>query len=359
MEISAYYPLRIGKYSSCIVSDMPVTHRNKKEMDSECEHYGGFVIAESIPAEIAKEFVDLFNKKYSCPASLDGGKCMGGRMCCQSKISHHEWVEQQNQLDKENSAHSFNEGSEHSTIGRKTICTQPECDCLEQAEKKAGGPVKKYECLARDPADEMKAKSSGLPTLDEQIAFIKQQKATAMFIAINENLKAIKRWNETPVYHGKIDVVNVIADFIILIKKNWVKIHQTGSTLPAENAIRQGEEVVDMINRFKEEREVGMAPRDIDVLKDFNRKPMHEITAKDVAKAHHAGKNILDRKSWETYPFIPQTERDAIVDDISKMLPNIHDETPMSSVMDDNKRMANAIIFAIERMDDLKRKHGK
>lgn len=27
-------------------------------------------------------------------------------------------------------------------------CTKPHCDCLAQAEKKAGGPVKNYECLA-------------------------------------------------------------------------------------------------------------------------------------------------------------------------------------------------------------------
>lgn len=64
MDISKYYPLRIGKYSSCIVSDTPVTHRNKKEMDSEWEHYGGFVIAESLPLEIAKELVEMFNQKY-------------------------------------------------------------------------------------------------------------------------------------------------------------------------------------------------------------------------------------------------------------------------------------------------------
>lgn len=31
---------------------------------------------------------------------------------------------------------------------KKNKCSKPNCDCVEQAEKKAGGPVKSYPCLA-------------------------------------------------------------------------------------------------------------------------------------------------------------------------------------------------------------------
>lgn len=138
MENSKYYPLRVGKFPSCIVSDMPVTHRNKKDMDNEWEHYGGFVIAESLPSDIANEFVELFNKKYGCPARLEQKACTGGQMCCQGKISHHEWVEQENAINRQNSAHSFTEGMEMDSISNdKSVFepNKPTIDYISQSER--------------------------------------------------------------------------------------------------------------------------------------------------------------------------------------------------------------------------------
>ena len=78
-----YYPLRVGKYSSVIVSDVFPQDRaatyKKADMDGEWNHYGGFIIAESVPPEMAQALVDAYNEKYA---------------------------------PKESSAHSFTEGAE-------------------------------------------------------------------------------------------------------------------------------------------------------------------------------------------------------------------------------------------------------
>lgn len=202
------------------------------------------------------------------------------------------------------------------------------------------------------------------PTIDDQIAFMKNSRHSilgsddAIYTAIIENLKAIKRWNETPVYHGKVDVEKVIED-LLFYAKYYADDSSAASAfgMEAKDHVDNAEAALGMLQAFKEEREAGMSPRDLDVLRKFNSKK--DITDEDVEKTHKAGKKILDRKKWETYPFVPQTERDALAYDVATMLPNFSNTVDTSAVMTDNKRVANAIIFAIERMDDLKRKHGK
>ena len=54
-------------------------HIKKADMDGEWNHYGGFIIAESVPPEMAQALVDAYNEKYA---------------------------------PKESSAHSFTEGAE-------------------------------------------------------------------------------------------------------------------------------------------------------------------------------------------------------------------------------------------------------
>jgi hypothetical protein len=319
MENKNFYPLRIGKYASCIVSDMPVTHRNKKEMDSEHEHYGGFVIAESIPAEIAKEFVDLFNKKYGCPAGIEQKACTGGQMCCQSKISHHEWVEQENKL--------------HATtvedMSGEKLGSNPFINDLELDNAKANSKATIEERFAAC-------------SLDLQISFIKNQYYGAngrMYKAIIHNLESIKRWNETPVYNGDIDVAKVLSGLVKVLRG-----HDDAEDQEIAWHIKKGETAIDMINRFKEEREAGMAPREGYVTS----KHKNVITANDVAEAHHAGVDILNRKATRQY--IPQSERDELVNDIIEMLPFSRNIA---------RKTANTIVTAIESMDTLKHKHGR
>jgi hypothetical protein len=64
-----YYPLRVGKHGSVIVSDVLPQDRastyKKADMDSEWNHYGGFIIAESVPPEMAQALVDAYNEKYA------------------------------------------------------------------------------------------------------------------------------------------------------------------------------------------------------------------------------------------------------------------------------------------------------
>jgi hypothetical protein len=93
-----YYPLRIGKYNSVIVSDTD-PGRTRQPDEREVEHYGGYLIAESLPPEIAKQMVLAYNKMFGCTHA--DKPCIGGQMCCQWKISHHDWVDQEKKLDKE------------------------------------------------------------------------------------------------------------------------------------------------------------------------------------------------------------------------------------------------------------------
>jgi hypothetical protein len=98
MEKGKYYPLRLDIGNGRVVGTSV-----KREVH--------LLDAIDASVEIAQELVDLYNEKYECISRKD--KCMGGMMCCQDKISHHEWVKQENKL---NSAHSFTEGSDKDHI---------------------------------------------------------------------------------------------------------------------------------------------------------------------------------------------------------------------------------------------------
>lgn len=141
-------------------------------------------------------------------------------------------------------------------------------------------------------------------TLDHQIEFMKRQisqpgeiSAKTVFVdAIIHNLESIKRWNESPAYHGKVDVEKVIEDLIAIAKSIQSSTHQEQINYAVANA----EAALGMLQAFKQER---------------------RITPQDVADAHHAGKNILDRKTWSEYPYmIQQKKRDELVDKIRDQL---------------------------------------
>lgn len=89
-----YYPLRQGSNSDTIVSDVPTrTYQNKEEVKADINHYGGHLVCESCPPSIAKQLIEAYNEKHGCTDKKN--PCTGGRMCCQSKISHHTWMEQE------------------------------------------------------------------------------------------------------------------------------------------------------------------------------------------------------------------------------------------------------------------------
>lgn len=336
MENKDYYPLRVGKHSSCIVSDrIPtrngLTSYSKSDLDYEYDQYGGFIIAESIPSGIAQALVDAYNEKYGCTSK--DKPCTGGKMCCQSKISHHEWVEQENKL----SENSFIKNLEMDSVTNdKSVFEQNK------------------------------------PTIEQQIHFMEvclknDHVATSNWEeeaqAIIKNLQAIKRWNETPAYHGKIDVEKCLDDLVTYAKNVMNGLAHNGEKIVPHymdddandgqrlrDAIVNGEAALGMLQVFKEEREAGMAPREApEWIKKHAHVTTRPLTPKDVAEAHHAGVNILNRKAM--YEYIPQKERDQLVDQIKRDLFSVFEGR--------SHKLANTIIFAIEQMDHLKRKHGR
>lgn len=93
----SYYPLHfkpISERMGEITTQVDIPHLPKDTTSDS-------IITSVIPADLAKQLVEAYNEKYGCTDKVS--PCIGGKMCCQSKISHHAWMEQ-------NSAHSFTEG---------------------------------------------------------------------------------------------------------------------------------------------------------------------------------------------------------------------------------------------------------
>lgn len=138
-----------------------------------------------------------------------------------------------------------------------------ESEVLTQAENDALIELRRMDPISQQPSIIPE------PTLDQQIEFVKRQIGyyqemekpnvgrslgqayrSQMFNSIATNLKGIKRWNETPVYHN-VDVVKVIEDL--------VKDLQTAVGLGGENpnlvvSIQNAEAAIGMINAFKQQR---------------------------------------------------------------------------------------------------------
>lgn len=192
------------------------------------------------------------------------------------------------------------------------------------------------------------------PTIDHQIEFIHSHRHTfsgfddLTYLAIEESLKSIKRWNESPAYHGKIDVEKVIEDLLKKLKLSAQRDkHVPDGGERYDDVIQNAEAALGMLQAFKQER---------------------TITPQDVADAHHAGKNILDKKKSEQgwpphgqmqevlkkmHPYIPQKERDGLIQTVSYLLP-LHFAFADKGTIPDNIKIANAIIYAIEQMDRLR-----
>lgn len=101
------------------------------------------------------------------------------------------------------------------------------------------------------------------PSLDEQIEFMKRKRdnhlhdqrgrPAQMYRAIENNLKSIKRWAESPVYHGEVDVGKVIQDLVDLLKTDKKVYDRYEEEL--EVGLRNADIAIQMIQVFKEQRE--------------------------------------------------------------------------------------------------------
>lgn len=96
-------------------------------------------------------------------------------------------------------------------------------------------------------------------TIDEQIKWIELRATTYdnKFIVrtITENLLAIKRWNESPAYHGKVDVEKAIEDLVAFIKIMWGHTGRPQEHLINNHTIQNAEAALGMLQAFKQERD--------------------------------------------------------------------------------------------------------
>lgn len=254
MSREAFYPLRVGKFTSVIVTDDFATSRGpmpagipKADLDYEWDQNGGFIFAESIPPGMAQKLVDAYNEKYA---------------------------------PKEQEADD----------GPSVVDFESDID-------------------------------SQIGVMDDLMIKASDKSSYQAYRAIKETLMSVKRWNESPAYHGKVDVEKVIENLVDICKDAMNKHGNSDIRAVPEgwtNCIQNAEAALGMLQAFKQER-----------TKWSEFPPMME------KKLQHQGH----------YKFIPQEERDQLIDELRQ-------------IMKDGN-FANAIIFAIESMDDLKRKYGK
>jgi hypothetical protein len=314
MENKNFYPLRVGNHVTVIVTDTYVYRPNAmrdtlEKMQSEVEHYGGFIIAESIPPGIAQELVDAYNEKYA-PKEGFGTTVED---LSDEKLGHNPLI---NDLELDNA-----QANSKATIEDRFATV----------------------------------------TIDQQIKFIRNSRHSilgsddAIYSAILHNLESIKRWNESPVYHGKIDVAKVIFDLMDAINIQVDTTELVGSKetkAKFHSAFRNAEAAIEMINAFKQEREGLGTMVETSRRVGKGRTTVRPLTQEDVASAHEAGKKVMEKKPQH----ISNEERDQLVDEVADHIKGWYR-------MDNGGRLlANAIIFAIESMDHLKHQyatHGK
>jgi D-sedoheptulose 7-phosphate isomerase len=242
MNMKNYYPLRIGQIGKVtyVLSD---TKTNDRYLDH--ENCTGWIVAEGLSLELMEDMAGAYNANH-IPS-------------------------------QKNSAHSFTEGMD---LGR-TNSTQ-ELDSDRPA-----------------PAEEQ-------PTLDEQIKWLDKMHELSrtqypkkhqdqpdspyekMLKSIKENLLAIQRWNRNPLWK-QMDVEKVITDLLKVISI----FEKTGqhNGISKTSAIQNAEAALGMLQAFKEERD-----KPANIPEGVKK---HPVTPVDVVNAHHAGKNILDPKTFE------------------------------------------------------------
>lgn len=231
-----YYPLRIGKELGNIVSDVPTrTYVNKTDEESQVNRDGGHFVCESVANQtLVQQLINAYNEKYA-PKQLpiktiivdkDIPLCRLNFLIQIVDNSGNVYVEFKRDGNlifyapkevKENSAHSFTEGSE--------------------AHQASDYPT---------------------PTIDDQIEMVASLLKTdisegrkVLLRSINENLLGIKRWSQNPLW-SKLDVEKVIEDLIAVIHV-W---EQTGSysTTDKTSSIQNAEAALGMLQAFKEKR---------------------------------------------------------------------------------------------------------
>lgn len=192
MENKSYYPLRVGRFPNCIVTDTPTSFNGQPPDPKDVQHYGGYLVAESAPAEIARQMVEAYNYVYGCTSNKDKA-CTGGCMCCQAKgMAFSKGIPEGN-IWHENSAHSFTEGHDPHTTDENIGKTVAEV----------------YRKPSIDEQIEWLADLNKKLTNDYDIT----KKDFDNIRDISENLQAIKRWREGPVMKD-IDCEKVIKDLL-------------------------------------------------------------------------------------------------------------------------------------------------
>ncbi len=203
MEKGKYYPLRVGKYTSVIVSDVDTKRPDYGAANAkrEVEHYGGFIIAESLPPDVAEDIVQLYNEKYA-----------------------------------PKSAHSFTEG-------------------FDQYGGSKPSAAKVY--ITNNRTEDFFSKSLIKEmSIEKQIEWISDVNRPFNPVAasvIKENLLAIKHWNESPVYHN-VDVVKVIEDLIEAFVSTYPEGEGRQYAETKHTAVQNANAALGMLQAFKEKR---------------------------------------------------------------------------------------------------------
>lgn len=323
MENKNYYPLRIGNYPSTIVTDVPV-ERTRQPDEDEVKHYGGWLVAESLPPGLAQQLVDAYNEKHH-PKEFTAEQR-------QEIVSHLEHLVKSYDTDilfkkpyKDNLVQAMN------TLTRMLVDSHVVDFVLPKAEpdkpkrlpptivmqdtlptliagcewqmvtkdgyvyredkKESNDNMHVYKLakpaktsisandeelnlatglLNRQPpylADEVGTRSmDDKPSIDQQISFMsslisdKAQSGKAILNGVKNNLIAIRNWQNSTVYHN-VDVQKVIED----LKENLEMCMKVGRTSfdrdeAADKAIQNAEAALGMLQAFKDKRDT---PHDV------------------------------------------------------------------------------------------------
>lgn len=260
-----YYPLRIGNNSNTIVSDVPT---NSDPDPADVKYYGGYLVCESCPPSIAKQLIDAYNEKHGCTDKKN--PCTGGRMCCQSKISHHAWMEQE-EGKRENPLKEFLLQS--STFKIKVMAPSwDQVAGLIHLLKLKNNSTTKWESgmtcdatiiigylrddltpkieTAADKQNSAHSFTEGADVPPLTGVTIKGQLAWLDYIS--------KYYSTTPgkeAIEGDVDVEKVITDLLALIKDVGKQIQWPPKWIETAEQVQNAEAALGMLRAFKEERE--------------------------------------------------------------------------------------------------------
>lgn len=209
-------------------------------------------------------------------------------------------------------------------------------------------------------------------SIDDQIKFITRRKARladargfpmALHTAIEENLKAIKRWREGPVMN--IDYEKVIEDLLpaakTLLEFDSEALHSQPKVKEAiKSSIQNAEAALGMLQALKEKRETKtelkdwkrkypMTPAEVNMPeeqwhagKDFHNFNAAEFNNMNPAKHPYAADEIGLTSQREKRYLIPAADHHKLINDLEKML----NTTPSRPSY---QHQASVMVYAIEQ----------